>query len=255
MRPAFVLTVLVGCVLVTGVARADVINATYELWAQSEQGLTPQSYTRLTGETTLPRDLTLEHTDGAAFCSTTYSLDHDGFGFSTTQGWPAQIGYGGFAETRLQVQFQVSQVTLFSSKGYYSAVDLSGAYLGMQVEFYGYPSEEPFGDIFVISQAHVGVPDPSLTLGLREGSYHDYWSGSSSGLLVPGYDYYLSVFYATSTQGGITTIDVVSASGWFSFDLTPSPEPVTVALVGLGMAGMGWRTRKRFVRTDRRSRT
>ena len=169
--------------------------------------------------------------DGAASSSSGYALTDGGFDI-TSFDHVRPPALNDWAQSLGDIFFSVDQDVDYEASGSYTVIDSDGRLISYQSQLIDLTSGMV---LYESRQESRSTPNESFTLGGSGGDFGNTSSGSLTGMLIGGHDYYF--FYDALIQALPTaSTTVATASGFLSLNFVPEASTGVLVLFGIGVA-------------------
>jgi hypothetical protein len=188
----------------------------------------------------LPFSATHTATSGANSSTSTWNLTSQAFEvtFAHTRGATENA----FAQTIMNLLFQVDAPAQYVLEGRYSALDPDGRQIQQVAILDDTRASGP--PLFRGLQISEQTPDETLVLGQTQGDAGNVLIGSTTGMLLPGREYQILAAFLI-LNGPAPPGGPASASGYLRLSFVPEPSPALLWLVGPALLAASRRGRPR----------
>ena len=210
-----------------GVGITLVVGSTVQSFARESANLVNQTH----NPTSLPDSGTVVASIGQSSTTTGFDLSNAAFQITFEHAYPAgDPDDFNLAQSFIQLGFIPDADVNYVLEGAYATVQQTDSvflFTTLQTDSI---------TLFDNSQGSNHTPNESFTLGQTGGDVVNNLSGSLTGTLLAGHEYFLSVT-AEIIQANVSTTPGATASGFVTLTFVPVPEPATALLLALGFAG------------------
>jgi hypothetical protein len=134
-----------------------------------------------------------------------------------------------FAQTIMNLLFRVDMAVQYVLEGRYSALDPDGRHLSQVVILRGGAPGAP--PLFWGIQISEQTPNETLVVGETEGDTTNALIGSTTGMLLPGFEYQILATFVLQ-NGPAPPGGPASASGYLRLSFVPEPSATLLWLAG-----------------------